>query len=182
LPARFSCGGVRRRFVPQAPWKDEVERLAASVAARWGYALAGVEILGGGRRPLIRISVEGEEPVTVDACAGISEELGRALDLHDPIPHAYVLEVASPGLDRPLHSEGDFRRFAGRKIELVAREPVEGRRRWKGRLAGLEAGNVVVDVENQLVRLPLEQVASARLVVEMEDLRQDLAKGGRGRS
>lgn len=168
--------------MPHAPWKDEVERLAAPVAARWGYALVCVEIVGEGRRPLIRISVEGEEPVTVDACARISEELGRALDLHDPIPHAYILEVASPGLDRPLHGEGDFRRFAGRKIELLSREPVEGRRRWKGRLCGVDDGSVVVDVENQLVRLPLEQVASARLTVGMEDLRQDLAKGRRGRS
>ncbi len=168
--------------MPHAPWKEEVEHLAVAVAARWGYALAGVEIVGEGRRPLIRVSVEGEEPVTVDACTRISEELGRALDLHDPIPHAYILEVASPGMDRPLHGEGDFRRFAGRKIELVAREPLEGRRRWKGRLLGVDADSVVVEMENQLVRLPLEQVASARLVVEMEDLRQDLAKGGRGRS
>lgn len=168
--------------MPHAPWKDEVEQLAASIAAKRGYALVGVEIVGDGRRPLIRVSVEGAEPVTVDACAKISEELGRALDLHDPIPHAYILEVASPGLDRPLHGEGDFRRFTGHKIELVAREPLEGRRRWKGRLWGVDAGSVVVDVDNQLVRLPLEQVASARLVVGMEDLRQDLTKGGRGRS
>lgn len=165
-----------------APWRDEVEHLAAAVAARWGYALAGLEIVGTERRPLIRVSVEGEEPVTVDACAKISEELGRALDLHDPVPYAYVLEVASPGLDRPLHGENDFRRFAGRKVELVAREPIEGRRRWKGRLSGVVEGSVVVEMENQTVRLPLEQVASARLVVEMEDLREDFAKRGRGKS
>ncbi len=165
-----------------APWKEQVEHLAAAVAVRWGYALVGVEIVGRGRRPLIRVTVEGEEPVTVDACARISEELGRALDLHDPIPHAYVLEVASPGLDRLLVAEGDFRRFAGRKIDLATRAPVDGRRRWKGHLRGVDAGSVVVEAEGLLIRLPLEQIASARLVVEMEDLRQDLAKGGRGRS
>jgi ribosome maturation factor RimP len=159
-------------------WADVVERLAAAVANRHGLALAGVEVLGEGRRTIVRVMVEDVVGVSVDRCAEVAEELGRALDLHDPIPHAYTLEVASPGLDRPLLTEGDFRRFSGRKIEITTYAPIEGRRRWKGTLLGLEAASVRVDVDGQTVRLPLEGIARARLAVDMEDLREDFARGG----
>ncbi len=159
-----------------------MERLAAAVAARHGLALADIEIAGEGRRTIVRVSVEvmgSEAGVSVERCAVISEELGRALDLHDPIQHAYTLEVASPGLDRPLRTEGDFRRFTGRKVEVTTAEAVQGRRRWKGRLMEYDAGQVVLVVEAQTVRLPLEGIARARLVVDMEDLREDFVRGGR---
>lgn len=160
-------------------WARDVERLAAGIAARWGLELVGLDIVGEGRRTLLRVNVEGPDGVTVEACARISEELSRALDLHDPVPHAYTLEVSSPGLDRPLRGEEDFRRFAGRKVEVTTRELVDGRRRWRGRLLGLDGGAVVVEVDAQIARLPLEHVAAAHLVVEMADLREDLNRGGR---
>ncbi len=166
----------------QPAWTGEVERLAAAVAARHGLALAGLEVAGEGRRTVVRVSVEdlgSQARVSVGRCAETAEELGRALDLHDPIPHGYTLEVASPGLDRPLRTEGDFRRFSGRKVEVTTAEAVEGRRRWKGRLVGHEAGQVILEVEGQTVRLPLDGIARARLVVDMEDLREDFARGGR---
>jgi ribosome maturation factor RimP len=160
-------------------WAEDVEQLAAGIAARWGLWLEGLDVVGEGRHTILRVSIEGPDGVGVEACARISEELGRALDLHDPIPHAYTLEVSSPGLDRPLRREDDFRRFAGRRVEVTTREPVEGRRRWKGRLVGLEGDRVVLEVDAQITRLPLADVATARLVVEMTDLRDDLNRGGR---
>jgi ribosome maturation factor RimP len=159
-------------------WAAEVERLAAGVAARHGLGLAGLEVLGEGARTIVRVSVESDQGVTVDRCADVAEELGRALDLHDPIPHAYTLEVASPGLDRPFYSEADFVRFAGRKVEVTTYAPIDGRRRWKGRLLGLQGDQVALDVEGQVTRLPLAEVARARLAVDMEDLREDFARGG----
>ena len=128
-------------------WLKDVQDLAASVAARHGATLFGLEVGGEGRRPVVRVSVEREGGLNVEDCARISEELSRALDLHDPIPHAYMLEVASPGLDRPLRSAEDFVRFAGRKIELTVREPIEGRRRWRGRLIGLDGADVVLELD-----------------------------------
>ena len=160
-------------------WRQEVERLAAGITARWGLGLVGLDVVGEGRRTILRVHVEGPDGVSVEACARISEELSRALDLHDPIPHAYTLEVSSPGLDRALRSEEDFRRFAGRKVEVTTREPVDGRRRWKGRLLGLEEGQVLLEIDAQIARLSLEHVATARLVVEMADLREDFSRGGR---
>ncbi|HET8679218.1 MAG TPA: ribosome maturation factor RimP [bacterium] len=163
----------------QPAWAADVERLAAAVAARWGVRLAGVDVLGGGPRTTVRVSVEGEDGVSVELCARISEELSRALDLHDPIPHKYTLEVASPGLDRRLREEADFRRFVGRTVAITTREPVAGRRRWKGRLVGLDAGEVVLSVDGEPARVRLDRIAEARLVVEMTDLREDFARGGR---
>lgn len=161
-------------------WAGEVERLASAVAVRHGLALVGVDVLGEGRRTIVRVCVEREATggLTVAECAEVSEELGRALDLHDPIPHAYTLEVASPGLDRPLRTEADYRRFSGRKIEVTTREPMGGRRRWKGRLVGVEDDRIVLDVDGQAVRLGLAAIGRSHLVVEMEDLREDFARGG----
>ena len=160
-------------------WLKDVHDLAAAVAARHGATLFSLDVGSEGRRPIVRVSVERDGGLSVEDCARISEELSRALDLHDPIPHAYRLEVSSPGLDRPLRSAEDFVRFAGRKIELTTREPIEGRRRWRGRLVGLDGTDVVLEVDAHTARLPLERVATARLVVEMEDLREDFARGGR---
>jgi ribosome maturation factor RimP len=159
-------------------WAAEVERLASMVASRHNLVLAGIEVLGEGRRTIVRVSVESEGGVSVEDCARVAEELGRALDLHDPIPHAYTLEVASPGLDRPFYSEADFLRFAGRKVEVTTYAPVAGRRRWTGRLLGLEGDQVALDVDGQVAHLPLAGVARARLRVDMEDLREDFARGG----
>jgi len=163
-------------------WAAQVEALAAAVAARHGLTLVGVDVLGEGRRTVVRVFVEGATAVSVEDCARVSEELSRALDLHDPIPHAYTLEVGSPGLDRPMRSEADFIRFAGRKAEVTTREPIGGRRRWRGRLAGLEGNDVLLDADVGRVRLPLEVVVAARLVVEMDDLREDFERGGRAGS
>lgn len=168
---------MRKTARPQ--WVESIERLASAVAPRHGAEFVAVEIAGDGRRPIVRVSVDSPGGVSVDQCAHISEELGRALDLHDPVPTAYTLEVSSPGLDRPLRTEADYARFAGRKIDLTAREPIEGQRRWKGRLVGIDGGCAAVEVDGRTVRVPLEQVASARLVVDMSDLRQDFSRRGR---
>jgi ribosome maturation factor RimP len=159
-------------------WAAEVEQLAETVAGRHGLALAGLEVLGEGRGTIVRVSVEAEIGVSVEHCAEVAEELGRALDLHDPIPHPYTLEVASPGLDRPLLNEADFQRFAGRKVEVTTYGAIEGRRRWKGRLLGLQGDQVALDVDGQIAHLPLAGIARARLAVDMEDLREDFARGG----
>jgi ribosome maturation factor RimP len=163
----------------QPAWAADVERLAAAVAARWGVTLAGLDVLGDGRRTTVRVSVEGVDGVSVELCAKISEELSRALDLHDPIPHPYTLEIASPGLDRRLRDAADYRRFAGRTVAVTTREPLEGRRRWKGRLVDVRGDRVALDVEGQIVDLALDGISEARLVVEMADLREDFARGGR---
>jgi ribosome maturation factor RimP len=106
---------------------------------------------------------ERARTMTVEDCARISEAVSPLLDLHDPIPGAYSLEVSSPGLDRPLVKPADFERFKGERVRIEAAEPVEGRRRFTGTLEGLAADRVVVLTEAGRREIPLAAVQKARL-------------------
>lgn len=166
---------------------QRVEDMVRPIAGRFGLEVVEVEVLGDGPRTLVRVFAEGAEGVTVDELARVSEALSRQLDLHDLIPHAFTLEVSSPGLDRPLRTEADFTRFAGRQVEVWIEPPLEGQRHFKGRLLGLRGVGGQVELElavgpephPRTVRLPRGRVTAARLVVDMESLKQDLARGGR---
>jgi len=104
--------------------------------------------------------------VDLDLCAGISRDLSPALDVADVVPHAYHLEVSSPGLERPLRNPKDFERFAGERAKLKLREPVGGRRVVVGVLGGYADGQVIVDDSGRKLEVALSNVDSARLVFE----------------
>jgi ribosome maturation factor RimP len=113
-----------------------------------------------------------EESVSVEDCALVSREIGTILDVEDPLPFTYTLEVSSPGLDRPLRGEDDYRRFAGRLAKIVVSEAVDNQKAFEGRLRGVDAtgGNgVTVLLEGprgRMHRLPMRLIARARLEVE----------------
>ncbi|HEY3249179.1 MAG TPA: ribosome maturation factor RimP [bacterium] len=154
----------------------QVDELARPITERMGLEVVDVQVSGGGKTTILRVLVDRPDGgITVEECARVNESLSRQLDLYDLFPHAYTLEVSSPGLDRPLHSEADFRRFAGRRAEVVMAAPMEGQRRFRGRVLGVVAGAAVLEIDERQVHLPLEQMASAKLTVEMEDLRADLS-------
>lgn len=161
---------------------QQVEEMAQPIARRMGLEVVDVEVLGEGPRTVLRVVVEGPQGVTVEECAQVSEVLSRQLDLRDLIPHAYTLEVSSPGLDRPLKRDADFDRFAGRLAEVWTAVPIDGQRHFKGRLMGLMDGQLRLAVgppnRQQTVWLPYDRVAKARLVVDEETLRKDLGGGG----
>jgi ribosome maturation factor RimP len=102
--------------------------------------------------------------VGFEDCERVSRDISAALDVADVIPHGYVLEVSSPGLDRPLRREEDFRRFAGQEVKLRTTEPVEGRRNFSGTLVGAQAGVAEVKVDDRTYRVPIDLVAKANLV------------------
>jgi len=104
--------------------------------------------------------------VDLDLCANVSRDLSPALDVVELVPHAYHLEVSSPGVERPLRAEGDFVRFAGQKAKLKLREPVGGQRVVVGRLEGVADGKVRVVEGSRTHEVPLAVVESARLVFE----------------
>jgi ribosome maturation factor RimP len=107
------------------------------------------------------------ETVTIEDCQHVSRDLSAVLDVEDAIDHAYTLEVSSPGLDRPLRNEFDFRRFAGWPASVVAREPIERQTYFSGRLQGVEDGTVVIEAQGgRLRRIPLAAITRARLEVE----------------
>ena len=117
---------------------------------------------------LVRLYIDKEGGVTLDDCSLISRQLSAQLDIEDPIEGRYTLEVSSPGLDRPLFTDRDFARFAGRQIRLSTHVPLDGRRNFQGRLEGIVDGSVRITLqEGREVSIPRDQVARARLEVEI---------------
>jgi len=153
----------------------QVEELLRPIAVRLGLETVDLALSGEGHRTVLRVVVDRVEGgITVEECARVSEALSRQLDLYDLFQDPYTLEVSSPGLDRPLRNDADFRRFAGKKAELKTYGPVEGQRHFRGILLGVIGEAVVLQVDGRQVQLPKSQIAQARLLVEMDDLRADL--------
>jgi ribosome maturation factor RimP len=156
---------------------SQVEALATPIGARMGLEIVDVELAGDARHPVLRVLVERDGGAGIEDCARLSEALGRELDLYDlPIEH-YTLEVASPGLDRALRKPAEFIRFAGRVVAVTVHAPLDGQRRFRGRLLGLVDGRPAVQLEDgREVRFDMDNIAQARLVVEEDMLRQDLRR------
>ncbi|MGE5506588.1 MAG: ribosome maturation factor RimP [Actinomycetota bacterium] len=135
-----------------------------------GYELVRV-ILQGKQRPTLQIMAERIDgaAMTVDDCAEISRGISALLDVEDPIQGAYTLEVSSPGIDRPLTRPKDFEIWAGFEAKLESSLPVDGRKRFKGRLRGLDGdGRVRIDTEAGEVAVPMADIRNAKLVMNDE--------------
>jgi ribosome maturation factor RimP len=144
----------------------EIARMIAPSLEAMGYDVVRVRMTGGGR-PVLQVMAErldGQE-MTVDHCAEISRAVSALLDVEDPIAGAYVLEVSSPGIDRPLTRLNDFVRFAGHEAKLEVGQPVDGRKRFRGRLVGLEGDQLRVATEDGDRLLPVAEIRSAKLVL-----------------
>ncbi len=131
-----------------------------------GYRLVRVAFLGA-RRATLQVMAErlDDSPMTVDDCTEISRSVSALLDVADPIEGAYMLEVSSPGLDRPLTRPEDYDRFAGFEVRIELAQPLDGRRRFRGRLLGRTGGEVRLRAETGEVALPLGDIAKAKLVI-----------------
>ena len=135
-----------------------------------GYELVRVHYGSGSGRPTLQIMAEriDRQPMTVDDCAEISRNLSAILDVEDPLQDAYLLEVSSPGIDRPLVRPQDYERFAGFEARVELTRPIEGRRRFRGRIGELSDGSVRIIEPAGEYRLPLEQIDKAKLVMTDE--------------
>ena len=131
-----------------------------------GYRLVRV-VVTSGRRPTLQVMAErrDDQPMTVEDCAQISHSLSALLDVADPIAGAYMLEISSPGIDRPLVRAEDYDRFSGFEARIELARPIEGRKRFRGRLLGTSAGSVRLATETGEVTLPFADVARAKLVL-----------------
>jgi ribosome maturation factor RimP len=129
-----------------------------------GFELVGVEYLAHGSRHVLRIYIDHADGIEVEDCARVSHQVSGVLDVEDPIPGEYDLEVSSPGLDRPLFTEAHFRRFVGEQVNIRLHGKLDGRRRFKGRLLALEDGEVRVEVDGETFRIRFAEIEEARLV------------------
>jgi len=108
-----------------------------------------------------------EESVSIEDCAEVSREIGTILDVEDPLPFTYTLEVSSPGLDRPLRDAGDYRRFAGRLAKIVVSETIDNQKAFEGRLRGVDENVVLLEgPKGRVHRLPMRLITRGRLEVE----------------
>jgi ribosome maturation factor RimP len=131
-----------------------------------GYELVGVEYQGGSGGGLLRVYIDSEDGISADDCQKVSYQVSGVLDVKDPIPGHYTLEISSPGLDRMLFRLQDFERFAGQLARVRMSHPINGQRKFKGRLRGLDGDNVVIEQEGQEISLPFDEIEQARLVPE----------------
>ncbi|GAB6039585.1 ribosome maturation factor RimP [Endothiovibrio diazotrophicus] len=146
---------------------EKLRELVEQTAEAMAFETVGVEFHTAGHHSLLRVYIDKAQGVTVDDCADLSRHLSAVLDVEDPIPGQYTLEVSSPGLDRPLFREEDFRRFAGREVKIRTLAPVDGRKRFKGRLLGFEGGCVAIEMEGERVELDFDSIHDARLVPDI---------------
>jgi ribosome maturation factor RimP len=132
-----------------------------------GYELVGVEYQGGDKGSgLLRVYIDSEQGISAEDCQKVSYQVSGVLDVKDPIHGHYTLEISSPGLDRPLFRQQDFERFAGQLARVRMTHPLDGQRKFKGRLRGLAGDNVVIEQEGQEISLPFDDIEQARLVPE----------------
>ena len=145
--------------------KEGLIALLEPTIAAMGFELADIDAHLG-RRGLLRLFIDRQGGVTLDDCQRVSEQVGAFLDVEDPLPGSYVLEVSSPGFDRRLRTLAHFERFNGEPARIELKDARDGRRNLTGRLAGVEGGAVLLEVEGEVWRLPLNDIAVARLAPE----------------
>jgi ribosome maturation factor RimP len=147
-----------------------IETLIAPSLEAMGYRLVRVAVTGGRRAQVLQVMAErtDERPMGVDDCTEVTHTVSALLDVADPIDHAYLLEVSSPGIDRPLVRREDYERFRGYEAKLELAAPIEGRRRFRGTLLGLEADRVRLNLGSEVVELPLARIQRAKLVLTDE--------------
>lgn len=130
-----------------------------------GFELVDAELVSGGRTPTLRVYIDSPEGITVDDCADVSRQVSAILDVEDPIPGSYTLEVSSPGLDRPLVTPDDFRKRLNETVKLKLRRPdASGRRNFTGQLVEVKGDAVVVEVDKEKFELAFDVIERARLV------------------
>ncbi|MBO6601667.1 MULTISPECIES: ribosome maturation factor RimP [Paracoccaceae] len=146
-----------------------------------GFEVVRIRLMGGKTNTLQIMAERPEGGIEVDECAQISTAVSATLDVEDPLEDAYTLEVSSPGIDRPLTRLKDFETFEGYEVKLETTQLIDGRRRFKGVLAGVEGDEVLINVDEGTIGLHFDWLSDAKLVLTdeliTEMLRQRKAAG-----
>ena len=144
---------------------EKVRALAEPILISLGLELVEVAYAGNARSGVLRIFIDKAGGVTLEDCERANRYLGHALDVADPIPHAYTLEVSSPGLDRPLRGEKDFLRHRGERVRVRTASPLEGRQEWTGEIVEVGADKVTLKIsEERALNVSLSEVVQAKIL------------------
>jgi len=159
--------------------KSKLTELLQPLVEDLGYEFVGLEHSSNPKNAVLRIYIDGEDGVDLDDCSRVSSEVAALLDVEDPIPGHYKLEISSPGVDRPLFTPDQFRQFAGQQARLKLFAPQDGRRKVTGTILGADEGQVTVAAEDEELVIDFNNIAKANLVPDYDLLmagRKDGAK------
>ncbi|MFT3905222.1 MAG: ribosome maturation factor RimP [Steroidobacteraceae bacterium] len=146
--------------------RDKLLALAEPLLTQLGYELVDLEFAPGRHQAMVRIFIDHADGVGVDDCERVSREFSALMDVEDPIPQAYTLEVSSPGMDRVLRIAAHFERFVGQRVHVELKLPRDGRKRYTGSLRRADASGIELEVDGTAVTLGYAEIAKARLVPE----------------
>ncbi len=147
---------------------DKLEGIIEPVITAMGYEFVGAEFNKSSKNSVLRIYIDNEDGIQLDDCSRVSHQVSGVLDVEDPIPGHYTLEISSPGLDRLLFRAEHFQRFSGHKAHIRLYAPQDGRKKFTGELLGMDGQDVLLSVDSEVYRLPLNAIEKARLVPEFE--------------
>ena len=163
-------------LIAKAAIDRRIAEIIQPVIEGMGYELVRVRLMSGKTSTLQIMAQKPDGTIEVDDCAEISTAVSAVLDVEDPILDAYTLEVSSPGIDRPLTRLKDFDDWAGFEAKIETDEMIDGRRRFKGELAGTEDGEVLIEIEEGTIGLKFDWLSDAKLVLT-DDLIREALKG-----
>jgi ribosome maturation factor RimP len=146
--------------------RQKIFHLAEQVAEEQGVELFGIELLGKGK-VLLRVFIDKDGGVTLDDCQRFSKSLGILLDVENPIPGSYKMEVSSPGLDRPLRNLKDYEKNTGKLARVITKEKIENRNFFIGRILGIHYGMIRLLVGEQEMNIPVDNISRASLEIEV---------------
>ena len=147
----------------------KINELANSVAVDYGLEIVDFELAGNQRRPVLRVFIDKEQGVTLDECERFSRALSALLDVEDPIAASYVLEVSSPGLDRPLKGKRDFEKSIGKKARIITSESLNNQNFFIGRITRVDDETVTVLLDDKTeTSFSLVNIAKAKLEIEFK--------------
>jgi len=172
---------VDKRFLRESGSDGQVADLIEPALADLGFRLVRVRIMGREEQTLQIMAERNDGTVTIEDCVEISRQLSPLLDAHDPISGKYHLEVSSPGIDRPLVRPSDFEDWSGYEAKVELNQMLDGRKRFRGTIEGYADGELRLEVDLdqigvQVIGLPLDLIAEARLVLTDELVRESLRR------
>ena len=166
-------------LVAKAPIDQRLAEIVRPTIEAMGFELVRLRFMGGKSKTLQVMAERPDGTMEVEDCAELSRAISAVLDVEDPIESAYALEVSSPGIDRPLTRLQDFDRWEGHEAKLETEELIDGRKRFKGILAGIEGNEVLIEVEEGTIGLEFDWLSDAKLVLTDELVAESLRRSTR---
>jgi len=147
---------------------DKLEGIIEPVITAMGYEYVGAEINKSSNNSVLVVYIDSEDGIQLEDCTRVSHQISGVLDVEDPIAGNYSLEISSPGMDRLLFKAEHFQRFAGHRARIRLYAPQDGRKKFTGELVGLDGQDVLLSVDSETYRLPVNAIEKARLVPEFQ--------------